>query len=29
MSDNDAVQRLNTARAALFKTIFNRSKSAA
>jgi transposase InsO family protein len=29
MSDNDAVQRLNTARAALFKTISNRSKSAA
>ena len=29
MSDNDAAQRLNNARAALFKTIFNRSKSAA
>ena len=29
MSDNDAVQRLNTAKATLFKTIFNRSKSAA
>lgn len=29
MSDNDAVQRLNTAKAKLFKTIFNRSKSAA
>ena len=29
MSDNDAAQRLNTARATLFKTIFNRSKSAA
>jgi transposase InsO family protein len=29
MSDNDAAQRLNTARTALFKTIFNRSKSAA
>ena len=29
MSDNDAAQRLNDARALLFKTIFNRSKSAA
>jgi hypothetical protein len=29
MSDNEAAQRLNTARSALFKTIFNRSKSAA
>ena len=29
MSDSDAAQRLNTARATLFKTIFNRSKSAA
>ena len=29
MSDNDAAQRLNDARAILFKTIFNRSKSAA
>ena len=29
MSDNDAALRLNTARAALFKTIFKRSKSAA
>jgi transposase InsO family protein len=29
MSDNDAAQRLNTARAALFRTILNRSKSAA
>jgi transposase InsO family protein len=29
MSDNDAAQRMNTARATLFKTIFNRSKSAA
>ena len=29
MSDNDAAQRLNNARAILFKTIFNRSKSAA
>ena len=28
-SDNDAAQRLNDARAILFKTIFNRSKSAA
>ncbi len=29
VSDNDAAQRLNTARATLFETIFNRSKSAA
>lgn len=29
ISDNEAAQRLNNARAALFKTIFNRSKSAA
>lgn len=29
ISDNDAAQRLNTARATLFKSIFNRSKSAA
>ena len=29
ISDNEAAQRLNDARAALFKTIFNRSKSAA
>jgi transposase InsO family protein len=29
ISDNDAAQRLNDARAALFKTIFNRSKKAA
>ncbi len=29
MSDNDAAQRLNDARAILFKTILNRSKSAA
>jgi hypothetical protein len=29
ISDNDAAQRLNTARSTLFKTIFNRSKSAA
>lgn len=29
MSDNDAAQRLNDARAILFKTIFNRSKTAA
>ena len=29
MSDNEAAQRLNDARARLFKTIFNRSKSAA
>ena len=29
MSDNDAAQRMNDARAILFKTIFNRSKSAA
>ena len=29
MSDNDAAQRLNNARATLFKTIFNRSKAAA
>lgn len=29
MSDNEAAQRLNEARIALFKTIFNRSKSAA
>jgi transposase InsO family protein len=29
MSDNEAAQRLNDARAVLFKTIFNRSKSAA
>jgi len=29
MSDNDAAKRLNDARAILFKTIFNRSKSAA
>jgi transposase InsO family protein len=29
MSDNDAVQQLNDARAVLFKTIFNRSKKAA
>ena len=29
MSDNDAAQRMNDARASLFKTIFNRSKKAA
>jgi transposase InsO family protein len=29
MSDNQAAQRMNTARALLFKTIFNRSKTAA
>ena len=29
MSDNEAAQRLNNARAILFKTIFNRSKTAA
>ena len=29
MSDNDAAQQLNAARAVLFKTIFNRSKKAA
>jgi hypothetical protein len=29
MSDNEAAQRLNDARAILFKTIFNRSKTAA
>lgn len=29
MSDNEAVERLNNARTTLFKTIFNRSKSAA
>ena len=29
MSDNDAAQRLNDARAMLFKTIFNRSRTAA
>lgn len=29
MSDNDAAQRMNDARATLFKTIFNRSKTAA
>jgi transposase InsO family protein len=29
MSDNDAAQRLNDARAILFKTIFNRAKAAA
>ena len=29
ISDNDAAQRMNDARAILFKTIFNRSKSAA
>ena len=29
MSDNDVAQRLNDARAILFKTIFNRSKKAA
>lgn len=29
MSDNDAAQRLNDARVILFKTIFNRSKTAA
>jgi hypothetical protein len=29
ISDNDAAQRLNEARAILFKTIFNRSKTAA
>ena len=29
MSDNEAAQRLNNARAMLFKTIFNRSKTAA
>jgi transposase InsO family protein len=29
MSDNEAARRLNNARTALFKTIFNRSKSAA
>jgi len=29
MSDNHAAQRLNDVRAILFKTIFNRSKTAA
>ena len=29
MSDNEAARRLNEARSALFRTIFNRSKSAA
>ena len=29
MSDNEAAERMNTARSALFKTIFNRSKTAA
>jgi len=29
VSDNEAAQRLNDARAILFKTIFNRSKTAA
>lgn len=29
MSDNDAARRLNEARTTLFRTIFNRSKSAA
>ena len=29
MSDNEAAQRLNDARAVLFKTILNRSKKAA
>jgi hypothetical protein len=29
MSDNDAAEQMNAARSALFKTIFNRSKSAA
>ena len=29
ISDNEAAQRLNNARAILFKTIFNRSKAAA
>ena len=29
VSDNDAAQRLNNARAVLFKTIFNRSKKVA
>ena len=29
MSDNDAAQRLNNARAIFFKTIFNRSKTTA
>jgi hypothetical protein len=29
MSDNEAAQRLNDARALLFKTIFNRSRTAA
>jgi len=29
MSDNDAAQRLNNARTTLFRTIFNRSKTAA
>ena len=29
ISDNEAAQRLNNARAILFKTIFNRSKTAA
>jgi hypothetical protein len=29
MSDNDSAQRLNNARATLFKTIFYRSKTAA
>jgi hypothetical protein len=29
MSDNEAAQRLNNARTTLFKTIFNRSKTAA
>ena len=29
MSDNEAARRLNQARATMFKTIYNRSKSAA
>lgn len=29
MSDNEAAERMNNARAMLFKTIFNRSKTAA
>ena len=29
MSDNEAARRLNSARATMFKTIYNRSKSAA
>ena len=29
MSDNEAAERMNAARSVLFKTIFNRSKTAA